>query len=129
VSGLRLRETGHHVGKAFGAIYFRIAARLWLKDRRNLSPSSRKYYEHYIASLTKFFRLLSLDRIHIGHVASISGPARPGPHVAPPSRRQPARRALPSVRESDGASLINHELSCLGQIMHRAGLWERSALL
>lgn len=107
-------------GQSLGTFLFPEAARLWLRNRRSISDSTRKHYDDYISSLTTFFGKMRLNDIHVGHVrvyqqsrqAAIRG-----------SRRHKAKRDRVELRPCDGASRINHEISCLGQILHQAGLW------
>jgi hypothetical protein len=86
----------------FGSLQFPNAANLWLESRKaKISERSYTGYTHYIKALTKFFGMMRLNEIHIGHIQEYQ-----------------AYRG-----ERAGASLLNHEMSCLGQIMKRAGLW------
>jgi integrase len=92
------------------------AAEAWLASRKNIcngKHSTRFMYECYIKALTKFFgsrtleKCADIDLIHNyqrdRHDGSI-----PGLHAA-------------------GASLVNHEINTLQQILARAGLWSRIA--
>lgn len=111
------------------ALPFAAAAQEWLawlssgRRRRPVSASSLRLYRAYIAELGRFFGALPLEDIHLGHVvayqeqrqASVRSSRRHRARLGPGATPQP----------SDGASRINHELSCLGQILGRAGLWTR----
>lgn len=108
-------------GERLGECLFPEAAQLWLRGRKSISERTAQHYRDYIQSLTVFFAKMQLKQIHIGHVATyqqsrqaqIRGSVR---HRASKTSRHP----LPT----DGASRINHELSCLGQILRKAGLWQ-----
>ena len=80
---------------------FKEAAPLWLASRVKIKPRTRKDYEQYIRALNPFFGELRLKNIHLGHLrqfqierSKFAGPAR-----------------------------VNHELSLLGQVLKRAGVW------
>jgi integrase len=85
------------------SLTFREAAEHWKNSRQDqLSEGSLRNYGDYIKALTCFFGDMRLDRIHIGHVEEY----------------QEMRE------ETCGASRLNHEISCLQQILKRAGLWD-----
>jgi hypothetical protein len=89
--------------EVFGTYLFPRAAELWLKEKRHhVSPAMALDYEKCIRALTKFFAVLRLNEITIGHVRTY----------------QKSR----AVRV--GASRINRDIVTLGQIMRQAGLWE-----
>jgi integrase len=87
---------------AFGKLIFSEAADWWLHERRDrVSDRTFGQYVYYVRRLRQFFGGLTLGNIHIGHVESY------------------VEDRLGNV----DASLVRHEISCLGQIMTRAGLW------
>lgn len=108
-------------GAQFGELYFPEAATLWLRQRNSLSSASRKHYRDYIDSLTKFFGCMKLSEIHIGHLVAYQ---RSRQEAIRCSARHRAGKRDEERRESDGASRINHEISCLGQVLKKAGLWD-----
>lgn len=82
---------------------FSEAAEQWKQSRvSQISSGSLENYRQYIQSLNLFFGEMRLEDIHIGNVEEY----------------QELRQ------ETCGASRINHEISCLQQILKRAGLWE-----
>jgi hypothetical protein len=88
------------------SLTFREAAELWKNSRQDqLAPGSLKNYGDYIKALNYFFGEVRLESIHIGHVEEYQE-----------SRQLTA-----------GPSRINHEMSCLQQILKRAGLWSEIA--
>lgn len=107
-------------GQKLSELLFPEAARLWLDGRRKLSEGSREVNRQYIKALTRFFGELRLAQIDIGHVAMYQKTRQE--EIREHNKVQPEQ-----YRDTDGASRINHELSTLGQIMARAGLWTEIA--
>lgn len=108
-------------GRAFADLSFVEAAGEWIAGRRRISASSLRLYEKYIAELTRFFGALALRDIHLGNVVAYQ---RKRQEEIRGSKRHCARlEADQAPQVSDGASRINHEIGCLGQILARAGLW------
>ena len=100
---------------------FAAAAGEWLKTRRRISDSSTTLYRSYIAELERFFGAMKLSEIHIGNVEAYQTYRQEQIRA---SRRHRARLSADAKPQpSDGASRINHEVGCLGQVMARAGLW------
>ncbi len=108
-------------GESFAARKFSEAAQLWLNERRNISPRSRADYAIYIAQLDKFFGHMSLREIHIGHVSTYQQMRQ---KEIRKSKRHKSCLGAETEQPWDGASAINHETSCLGQILRKGGLWE-----
>lgn len=80
---------------------FSEAAPLWLASRVKIKPRTRKDYEQYIRALTPFFGKLPLREIHLGHI----------------------RQFQLERSKCAGPARVNHELSLLGQVLKRGGLW------
>lgn len=104
----------------FGDKLFPDAAKEWLKSRLRLSTRSRNGYHDHIKHLTGFFGLMRLREIHLGHVVTYQ---RSRQEQIRSSKQHRAATRTVERRESDGASGINHEVSCLAQVLGRAGLW------
>lgn len=107
-------------GTVLASQLFPAAAQQWLDERRKISEKTRGFYSDYILTLSGFFGGMRLDEIHVGHVATYQKQRQGVIRLSP---RHRAGKRSPEKQESDGASRINHEISCLGQILHRAGLW------
>lgn len=103
-------------GQKLSELLFPEAARMWLDGRRKINDGTRTSYLQYIKSLTTFFGQLRLRDIDIGHVAEYQ-------KARQAEIRAHRKIAADQCRDTDGSSRINHELSALGQIMARAGLW------
>jgi integrase len=100
--------------EAFVKLPFSEAASIWFADHRvTISVQTRDDYAYYFRSLLPFFGDMPLTSIHVGHLQAYQE-WRQAPHKDERGREWIA-----------GPSAINHELSTLGQIMQRAGLWER----
>jgi integrase len=97
------------------------AAQDWLATRRRLSASSVRRYREMMAELDKFFGQLRLRDIHLGHVIAYQKQRQE--QIRQTKRHQARKPSDAEPKASDGASRINHEISCLGQVMARAGLW------
>src|SRR5262245_1169858 len=80
---------------------FKEAAPLWLASRVRIKSRTRRDYEQYIRALNTLFGELRLRDIHLGHI-----------------RRYQVERST-----SAGPARVNHELSLLGQVLRRGGLW------
>lgn len=109
------------IGEQLGDSLFPEAARHWLRTRKSIAETTRKDYRDHIATLTKFFGQMRLRDIHIGHVDTYQ---RSRQEAIRGTKRHRAGRDAEKRLPSDGASRINHEISCLGQVMHMAGLWQ-----
>lgn len=96
-----MRQAAMH-GTGFRALKIEVAGKLWLESRARLSPASILDYAKCLKPLGRFFGMLTLEEIHIGHVHEY--------------QKERARTVGP-VR-------INRECIVLGQIMKRAGLWD-----
>jgi integrase len=86
------------------------AARTWLDSRRDISDATRFNYEYYIRSLVKFFGTLKLSECANKTLISMYQRERELGKIA----------GLGAA----GASVVNHELNTLQQILVRAGLWQ-----
>lgn len=113
-------------GESFASQLFPEAAALWLRGRKQISDNTRTYYRQYIASLETFFAKMQLRDIHVGHLSTYQRTRQESIRASKRHLAGLKKLGLPGDHhlESDGASLINHELSCLGQILHLAGLWD-----
>jgi integrase len=81
---------------------FAVAAPLWLADHKPaIAEKTHADYEFLIRSLNRFFGELPLEAVHVGHMNAYS-----------------AERT-----KTVGASLVNHELNTLKQVLECAGLW------
>ena len=103
--------------ESLAQLRFRDAWRLWLEERKNLSEGSRDSYRQYFQALGRFFGGFRLEEIRMAHLIRYQEIRR----AAIQAVRQ--ERGWPS-EATPGASRINHELSALGQVLRRAGLWE-----
>lgn len=97
---------------SFGKLLFPEASALWLESRKGIEQSTRFNYSCYFKSLGKFFGELTLAQIEIGHVQTYQAHRSQG--------------LIPGLRQA-GASVVNHELNALSQVMERAGLWAKLA--
>jgi integrase len=113
-------------GEAFAARLFPEAAQIWLRSRKQISDNTRKHYRDYISSLEAFFAQMRLREIHVGHIVTYQRSRQEAIRMSRRHRAGLAKLGLPADHrlESDGASRINHELSCMGQILQLAGLWD-----
>ncbi|HXE90474.1 MAG TPA: tyrosine-type recombinase/integrase [Terriglobales bacterium] len=93
----------------FASRTFREAAAIWLESRRpHLKARTLSDYKEYLVPLNGFFGDMRLRAIHAAHLREY----------------QHARlEGVPPFKQKAGASRINHELSMLGQILRRGGLW------
>jgi integrase len=111
-------------GEHFGELSFPRAAAVWLEGRNKISASTRKYYNHYLKGLSTFFGEMRLREIDIGTVVEYQK-ARQASVRASANYKAHLKRHGGRESRHDGASLINHEISCvLAPILKRAGLWE-----
>lgn len=114
-TGLKLTA----VDADFSSLSFREAAPLWKEIRRQregLRPLTHVTTNGYLSALEKFFGDLRLDKIHAGHLREYQL-ARQRNCVVVGGRE---RRLW---RKGAGASLINHELVTLKQMLKHARLW------
>lgn len=106
----------------FGERLFPEAAQLWLDARRGkIAPRTFTDYQEDIRTLSRFFGLMRLRDIHIGHLHVYQRSRQE--QIRRSKQHQAMKRADAGRQFSDGASAINHELSCLGQVLKVAGLW------
>ena len=106
----------------FAQLPFSSAAELWMELRRNrshLKPLTHDANAGYIVALNKFFgtrRLcdITADDIYAYQLARTSNTVQiGGGHVTHPWKL------------AAGHSCINHEISCLGQVLNHCNLWKR----
>ncbi|ABF42150.1 phage integrase [Candidatus Koribacter versatilis Ellin345] len=109
------------MGQYLGEQFFPEAAAVWLRNRKSISESTKKDYRDHIDHLSTFFGQMRLKDVHIGHVHTYQ---RSRQEAIRSSKRHLATRHGDRRLNTDGASRINHELSCLGQVLRMAGLWE-----
>lgn len=106
---------------ALGSASFSVAASTWLESRKRLCSNTKNIYAHYIASLNTFFGDLTLRDIHAGHIAEYQSYRQT--QIRLTKQHAHRKHGLPE-EASDGASAINHEISCvLRQVLKQAGLW------
>lgn len=99
---------------AIAAMSFRAAAQQWLESRRPyLRARTFIGYEQHVKHLNVFFGDLKVRNIHIGHLM--------GYQLA---RTQNENGRWPKAA---GASLVNHEISTVQQIMKRGRVWVQVA--
>lgn len=105
---------------------FSEASAEWLRNRRGISAGTRRGYGEYLLHLNIFFGTMRLKDIHIWNVVCYQ---RERQQEIRGSRRHRARLDVDMAppQESDGGSRINHEISCLGQVLAHAGLWAEIA--
>jgi integrase len=99
---------------------FPAAAHAYLRARHDLSAGARAAADQYLKALLRFFELLKLRDIHVGHIEAYQ---RSRQEEIRASKQHKARHGDARL-SSDGASRINHEISLLGRVLGRAGLWE-----
>lgn len=104
---------------------FSPAATEWLEGRRKIGPNTRAYYADCIRSLERFFGQLRVGEIHAGHIAQYQTLRQQEIRAT----KQHAKRKRGAPHEaSDGASRINHEISCvLRPLLRLARRWEAIA--
>jgi integrase len=111
--------SGHFAGYAFPK-----AARLWLQGRKRLAPTTRVHYEAYIKALESFFGECPLKDIHIGQLVEYQKFRQEQIRESKQFKASATGRATKGKDDTDGASSINHEVSCvLRQVLAHAGLW------
>ncbi|HZU23614.1 MAG TPA: tyrosine-type recombinase/integrase [Terriglobales bacterium] len=98
---------------------FAKAMPLFLGSRRYRTESTRKLHLDYAAALGRYFGMMRLCDIRVGHL-----------ELYQRSRQAAIRMTAPHLarhgaehHEWDGASRINHELNLMAQMLRRAGLW------
>lgn len=105
----------------FSRLPFSQAAHLWMalrRQRRNLKPRTHESNQGYIDALEKFFAPIRLCDITAGHLREYQI-ARASNCLSIHGREtQPWKRKA-------GHSIINHEISALGQILKHCKLWEK----
>jgi integrase len=106
-------------------IAFPEAVREYLDSRRaRLGIRSFKLYNKYAEALLGFFGAFRLSEIEIGHVVAYQRERQA--QIRSSKQHAYAKSKLGESVElaTDGASIINHEISCvLQQVLRRAGLW------
>ncbi len=107
-----LRES-INIGAKLATLTLPEAAQAWLDCRRDISDATRFNYQYYIRSLVKFFGTLKLSECANKTLISIYQRDRELGKIA----------GLGAA----GASVVNHELNTLQQILARAGLWQELA--
>lgn len=108
----------------FTRLPFEQAAPLWMeirRQRRNLKPRTHESNEGYIDALNKFFSALRLCDITPGHLRSYQL-LRTSNQAA---GIEPDGTEHHTWKHPAGHSIINHELSTLGQILAHCKLWEK----
>jgi integrase len=105
----------------FSRLPFSQAATLWMvirRQRRNLKPRTHESTQGYIDALEKFFGAIRLCDITPGHLHAYQL-ARAANSIAINGREvQPWKHMA-------GHSIVNHEISTLGQILKHCKLWEK----
>lgn len=97
------------------------AARVWLDTRKQISANTRIHYESYIKSLSEFFGAMKLKDIRVENVLAYQTERQS--KIRASVQHQAVNRGR-LQEESDGASRINHEISCvLSPVLQQAGLW------
>jgi hypothetical protein len=118
----RLRHTQ---GPAWAEWKFRDAFPAWLQERaRRLRSKTVRDYADYGTALGRFFGDIALKQIHVGHIVSYQ---RMRQNEVRSSVQHAAlkRKTGGGPSDSDGASKINHEISCvLRPMLQACGLWE-----
>jgi integrase len=106
-------------------VSFPVAVREYLEHRRGrLGPKTFKLYEKYAEALNGFFGSMQLEEIEIGHVVAYQRERQS--QIRSSKQHAYAKGKLGETTEhaTDGASIINHEISCiLQQVLRRSGLW------
>jgi integrase len=99
---------------------FREAAPLWMaiRKRKNLRSRTHDSNQDYLNALGKFFGKMRLDQITAGDVRGyqLARAANAVPCIDGHGDKHPWKRKA-------GNSLINHEISVLGQMLRRSKLW------
>jgi integrase len=108
-----------------GRTQFPVAVRDYLELRRGkLGERSFRLYEKYAEALDDFFHEFTLEQIEIGHVVAYQRERQK--QIRESKQHQYAKQKLGAAADgaTDGASIINHEISCvLRQVLRLAGLW------
>jgi integrase len=109
-----------------GQIAFPEAVREYLEQRSSrLGPKTLKLYGKYAEALDGFFHAFRLSEIEIGHAVAYQRERQA--QIRASKQHAYAKSKLGETVElaTDGASIINHEISCvLQQVLRRAGLWD-----
>lgn len=107
--------------KGFSRLPFQRAAELWqeLRKRGHLKDRTHIDNDLYVRALNKFFGELRLCDIKPGHLKAYQD-ARTANLLITVDGRETRPWMKPA-----GHSIINHEMSCLGQILNHANLWKR----
>lgn len=101
---------------------FSTAATTWLATRKPYLKERTFYmYGHHIETLDKFFGELLIGKIHLGLLREYQ---KARVHNAIPLPNNEFKKAW---HRKAGASVINHELSIMQQILKRSGKWKAIA--
>src|SRR6185437_3956508 len=93
---------------------FAAAADFWLDTRKdNLRPRTYYGYKLHVKSINKFLGTIPLQKLHIGHILNYS--------------RARTSNEGNMWDKAAGASIVNHEVVTIQQVMDLAGEWERIA--
>lgn len=103
----------------FSRLTFSQAATLWmnLREQGHLKPRTHETNRQYIDALGRFFGTLRLCDITAGHIRSYQ--------IARTENMIDIGGGIPSKPwdRPAGHSIINHEISCLSQVLKHAKLW------
>lgn len=109
----------------FSSLPFREASPIWIEIRkqRSLRPATHECTRGYLSALERFFAEIRLDRIHAGHLREYQI-ARETNRLLIQEPGDLARfREISPWRKRAGASMINHELNTLKQMLQHCRLW------
>lgn len=120
----------------FGLLPFRLAVPVFMKethgttDRKQIPRNKLKTFdqhEYYVRTLLPFFGEFALNEIHIGHVTSYVDMRLQMPRKTSAKRSQQGSLGLTpelNFNKLVGPSVVRHEISFLGMVLDRAGLWK-----
>ena len=125
--GLRDRIMGHDPD-ALRTLLFTEAALKWhYMKSKYLKPRTAYQDERHIANLSQFFGKMLLKNIHLGHIREYQEWRGRNACLHGVGKGSGCEHGCTEGlwTRPCGASLINHELSALQQILKHAGLWEK----